>query len=192
MYPPALGPTQGRPLHESRNGVETIGPTRGRPLHGIGGDMPDVIDAAKLKGWLQRGAFDDLFDELLWDNPDGLRPTPVSLKHRGDEAAGRSWTLLPVRQKRGVAVFSCDLGETVLDRETRRRIGREMQKTAHEHLIVFHTSNYLEQVWLWPYREPGKPARPREIPFRTDQNAAQILGLLRNIQFDFANEGTLT
>jgi len=154
--------------------------------------MATSISDRRLKNLVQTGRFDELFEDLLWDNPDGLRSTSIPLPRKGDDAGIETWTLEPVVQKRGVAVFTCAAPGRFPDRETRRRIARELQRTAHEHLIVFHSADFRQQVWYWPYREPGKPARPREIEFNVDQNAAALKNLLSNIQFDFANEGTLT
>ncbi|MGI8482990.1 MAG: Eco57I restriction-modification methylase domain-containing protein [Thermomicrobiales bacterium] len=155
--------------------------------------MAQSINDQKLKLQVSAGNFDALFDELLWDNPVGLRPTPITIHGRNTDtdAAPGSWILQPVRQKRGVAIFTCESNGTLPDMATRRRIGRELQKTAHEHLIIFHTRDFADQVWFWTYREPGKPARPREIEFHTSENAAHLLSLLRAITFDFASEGTL-
>ena len=154
--------------------------------------MVQSIGDAKLKARVQAGHFEDLFlDELLWDNPDGLRSTRISLPNRDDDFQSTSWTLEPVCQKRGVAVFTCDGGDVLPDKATRVRIARQLEKTAHEHLIIFHTTGYHQQVWYWPNREPGKPARPREIGFNSGENAARLLNLLKEITFDFASEGTL-
>lgn len=153
--------------------------------------MAQSINDQKLKQQVSAGNFDELFEELLWDNPDGLRPTTITLQRRDADEAPDSWTLQPVRQKRGVAIFTCEADSTLPDMAMRRRIGRELQKTAHEYLIIFHTSDHTHQVWFWPYREPGKPERPREIEFRTSENAARLLSLLREITFDFASERTL-
>ncbi len=154
--------------------------------------MATSISDRRLKNLVQNGRFDELFEDLLWDNPDGLRSTSIPLPRKGDDAGIETWTLEPVVQKRGVAVFTCAAPGRFPDRETRRRIARDLQRTAHEHLIVFHSADFRQQVWYWPYREPGKPARPREIEFNVDQNAAALKNLLSSIQFDFANEGTLT
>lgn len=153
--------------------------------------MATSIGDQRLKTRVQNGQFDDLFAELLWDNPDGLRPTPISPRGRTDDPAATTWTLQPVCQKRGVAVFTRDVGNDFPDQEMRRRIARELQKTAHEHLIIFHTNDFSQQKWFWPYREPGKPTRPKEVGFTSCENASHLLNLLREITFDFASEGTL-
>jgi len=154
--------------------------------------MATSIGDQTLKNRVQKGQFADLFADLLWDNPDGLRLTPITLRGRQPNDEPPTWLLNPVVQKRGVAVFTCAATDRFPDRETRRRIARELQRTAHEHLIIFHSADFSQQVWYWPFREQGKPARPREIEFQATQNAAALKNLLSNIQFDFASEGTLT
>ena len=43
------------------------------------------------------------------------------------------------------------------DYATRRRIERQVTKTAHEHLIIYVDAAKTTQVWQWVTREPGNP-----------------------------------
>jgi len=48
------------------------------------------------------------------------------------------------------------------DHATRRKIEKQVTKSAYEHLIIFVDEAKTTQIWQWVARQPGQPARYRE------------------------------
>src|SRR5262245_10522005 len=84
---------------------------------------------------------------------------------------GSSFELSPVAEKRGFAVFRCspDRDGGIPDYSHRRKIERQVAKSAHEHLVIYVDNKTATQVWQWVRREPGQPTACREHIFRKGQ-----------------------
>ncbi|MFP4173813.1 MAG: hypothetical protein ACLFV4_12960, partial [Candidatus Hydrogenedentota bacterium] len=139
-----------------------------------------------LRGYLSRFAFAELFIEQGWDRC--ARTETVAVR---DE----TFTLTAVAEKRGVHVFVCEPGQEgrIPAADVRNSIERELAKRAYEHLLIFVDAEHSEQLWLYPRREPGKPARL--IPYRFDPRHAtneSLLQKLEAISFDLSEEEQLT
>lgn len=144
------------------------------------------------KQLISSGEFQDLLiDRIGWDNPEDARSRVITVPGRGAETEAR-FTLEPVAEKRGVTIFRLDCGDTIYSSNLQDRIGRQVQKSAHEHLVIYHTADFSQQRWVWPVRETGKPVKFPGRDFVEGQNANTILGFLKEITFELKDEHELT
>ena len=130
--------------------------------------MPIAIE--ELRPHLQAFDFSTLFVEGLgWNH---YQAEPVSVR-----VDGRDYTLKPVAEKAGFAVFegATDQDGAVPPYPVRRKIESQVAKRAFEHLIIFVDAARTQQVWQWVKREAGKPAACREHHFRTGQTGQPLL-----------------
>jgi hypothetical protein len=114
----------------------------------------------KGREWLASFELKKLFIEgLAWDH---FRVQPFEV-----EAEGHSYTVEPVAEKCGFAVFACRPcdGGAMPDYPTRRKVEQRVRRLYHEHFVVFTDGKQSEQKWLWVRREPGKPAVGREYDY---------------------------
>jgi hypothetical protein len=145
------------------------------------------LDAPAVRRHLKSFTFKPLFiEELGWDRFN-IQPVPI-------EAAGHTYTLLPVAQKRGAQIFQCqpDPDGRLPDYPTRQRIDRELTRFAREHLIIFTDAAHTTQVWQWVNREQGKPAAYREETYRVNQSGEQLIQHLQSIVFSLSEEEGLS
>lgn len=158
--------------------------------------MATQITHNELKTTLQQGDFAGLFiDRLGWDNPE--QGAPVEQAIRGGAAADNESSLerfifMPVAEKRSVRVFSCAVQDGMPTREQRRKLERELDKRAHEHLAIFHTDDFGHQIWQVPLRDPGKPIRIREFEFVSGQAANLLIDFVNRLHFSLRDEEHLT
>ena len=118
------------------------------------------VSIKELRPHLQAFDFPRLFVEGLgWNHYQAER-----LAVRVNE---REYTLKPVAEKAGFAVYECDAGidNDIPPYPVRRKIETEVAKRAFEHLIIFTDPGRRAQVWQWVRRETGKPAACREYAF---------------------------
>ncbi len=106
---------------------------------------------------------------------------------------GREYSLKPVAEKAGFAVFACaaDQDGAVPPYPVRRKIENQIAKSAFEHLVIFADEQRTTQVWQWVKREPGKPAACREQQFHAGQGGDPLLQRLAQIAFDLDEESGL-
>jgi hypothetical protein len=127
------------------------------------------IDKPAVRDRLNRFDFTGLFtQELGWDFP--AANVTVSV-------AGQNYSLLSVAQKRGVQILQCLPGADgrVPDHATRRKIDKQVTKSAYEHLLIFVDEAKTTQIWQWVARQPGQPTRYREHPYHPKQQAGDAL-----------------
>lgn len=125
---------------------------------------------------LREHSFRDLFiEELGWDHlGNTLRITLYE----------RSYELLPVAQKRGLAVFQCALDRRELrDRRVLRGIQRIVAKSAHENLVIYTDSEQSRQVWQWVRTiDDGRAWFHREHPFVSHRPPEEFLRRLSSLR----------
>jgi hypothetical protein len=82
-----------------------------------------------------------------------------------------------VAQKRGVQILQCLPGADcrVPDHATRRKIEKQVTKSAYEHLLIFVDGAKTTQIWQWVARQPGQPAQYREHPYHPQQQPGDAL-----------------
>jgi hypothetical protein len=144
------------------------------------------IDTAHAKKHLHDFNFPALFvEELGWDKHKAQLSIPVD---------SQTFKLRAVAEKRGLAAFICECGNgtRIPDYNVRRKIERQVAKSAHEHFIIFTDRAKTRQVWQWVKREPGKPAACREHHFDRSQSGEALIQKLQNVAFELDEEPNLT
>jgi len=142
-----------------------------------------TLNLQRCPDCLNAFAFKDLFiDELGWDR----HAAQVVI-----EIDGRSYSLRAVAEKRGVQVFECrvEAGQDFPDYSTRKKIEKQLTKTAYEHLIIFTDAARTVQIWQWAARAPGQPDAYREHPHHPKTRSGDLLlQKLRTIRFTIDEE----
>lgn len=134
---------------------------------------------------LERSALTELFvEELGWDRH-SARLTAQCDEH--------IYTLQGIAQKRGMAVFTCAApnGNAIPGRQLRNEIEAHVAHMVHEHLIIFTSPDYADQVWQWVRKQPGRPVARREHRYRIGQPGDSLLQKLQGIAFSLDEEADL-
>jgi hypothetical protein len=128
-----------------------------------------TLSTGVVRHYLKNGELEKLFiEELGWDRNSGAMEIPVD---------GHIYELRGFAEKRGVQIFECQPnGEgTVPDYQTRRKIEKQVTKSAYEHLIVFVDGDKQTQIWQWVARQPGTPAAFREHHYHPQHQSGDAL-----------------
>ena len=147
--------------------------------------MPVAIEG--LRPHLQAFDFQRLFVEGLgWDH---YQAQPVVV-----QANNREYSLKPVAEKTGFAVYQCapDQDGAVPSYPVRRKIESQVAKRAFEHLVIFIDDRRATQIWQWVKREAGKPAACREYAVHSSQGGDHVLQRLQGLAFPIEEEGSLS
>src|SRR5438876_989920 len=143
-----------------------------------------TIDEERARKLLHDFNFPGLFvEELGWDKHKAKLSIPID---------NRTFELSAVAEKRGMAAFICECDGALPDYNLRRKIERQVAKSAHEHFIVFTDAAKTRQIWQWVKREPGKPAAAREHHFDQSQTGEALIQKLKSVAFELAEEENLT
>ena len=147
--------------------------------------MPTRLDRTRVRKHLADFTLQALFiDELGWD-------------HGGEdlqaEAAGKTFPLQAIAQKRGMVVYQhrADSTDAFPDQPTRHKIERAVTKAVHEHLIVYATHDNDRQVWQWVKRQPGQPARARQHIHYQNHTGEALVQKLEQLAFTLDEEADL-
>ena len=146
--------------------------------------MPVSIE--ELRPHLQAFDFPRLFVEGLgWDH----YPTEPFVVRVND----RDYTINPIAEKAGFAVYQCDSGvdNNVPQYPVRRKIESEVAKRTFEHLIIFTDPGRKAQVWQWVRRESGKPAACREYTFTAGGSGDHLLQRIQPLFVSLDEEPSL-
>ncbi len=145
------------------------------------------VPTATLRPYLIAFDFPTLFTEGLgWDHHRSAHLVTI------DQT---DYTLTAVAEKRGHQIYRCTPDPAtgaIPSYALRRRIDRELAKTAREHLIIFTDVAETHQIWQWVKREPGKPAAPRETEHRRGQSGDALLQAIGGITFPLSEEEEIT
>jgi hypothetical protein len=144
------------------------------------------LDAGRARKLLAAFAFKPLFIEELGWNHFEARLEVV--------ADGQSFRLSGTAEKCGMVAFVCGAG---LDGQIpgypmRRKIERQVAKSAHEHLVIFVDAKQSAQIWQWVRREQGKPAACREHPYHCGQPGDSLIQKLTFLAIALEEEESLT
>lgn len=140
------------------------------------------MDTTRTRQCLKDFDLKTLFiEELGWDHHNATLEVPLD---------GQPHRLSGIAQKRGMVAFVSS-GD-IPDYPTRRKIERQVAKSAHEHLIIFTDPNKRTQTWQWVKREAGKPSACREHTYHRDQPGDALIQKLQTIAFGLDEEETLT
>ncbi|MEW6359300.1 MAG: SAM-dependent methyltransferase [Planctomycetota bacterium] len=144
------------------------------------------LDFARTRKLLAAFDFKTLFvEELGWNRHSALLRVSVD---------SQSFTLNAVAEKRGVVVFVCDPrgGSRIPDDQTRRKIERQVTKSAHEHLIIFVDADKSRQYWLWSRRETGRQPVLRGEWYRRGETGERLAQKIRHLAVALEEEENLT
>ncbi|MGE3152020.1 MAG: DNA methyltransferase [Nitrospiraceae bacterium] len=124
-------------------------------------------------------------EELGWDTHTASIEIPID---------GQPLTLTAVAQKRGMVAFHCPATgqHGIPDYPTRRKIDRQLTKSAQEHLIIYTDPSNSTQVWQWVKREVGKPTACREHTYHRNQPGDALILKLQGIAFSLEEEEQLS
>jgi len=145
-----------------------------------------ALDFPRARQYLKNFDLEGLFiDTLGWDRHSATMQVNI-----GDD----DFTLTAIAHKRGMVAFRCSSlpDGRIPDRNTRRRIDRQVAKSVHEHFIVFLDANNTHQIWQWVRKEIGKPAVWREHHYHINQSGDALLQKLQHVAFTLEDEETLT
>ncbi|NVM22144.1 MAG: SAM-dependent methyltransferase [Desulfobacterales bacterium] len=146
-----------------------------------------TLSVPRIRQYLQTFALEKLFiEELGWDRHS------VRLSVQVD---GQAHSLTAFAEKRGVQIFECQpyADGKIPDYATRRKIEKQVTKSAYEHLIIFADAERGMQIWQWVSRQPGQPARYREHHYHPGhQSGGSLIQKLESISFPLSQEEGLT
>lgn len=147
-----------------------------------------MLNERNTRQYLKESEFENLFiEELGWDRHTQTLPITV------DETV---YQLTAIAEKRGMIVFECPATGTdgrISDYATRRKIQKQVAKSAHEHFIIYTDAEKTKDVWQWVKREQGKPDACREHRYnRNEQSGESLIQKLKNIAFTVAEEEDIT
>jgi len=144
------------------------------------------LEVARTRKLLADFDFKQLFiEELGWNRHDARLQVPVD---------SQSFSLTAVAEKCGMAAFLCgpEAGGRIPEYSIRRKIERQVAKTAHEHLIVFVDGNQTAQIWQWVRREQSKPAACREHTYHKGQPGDSLIQKLQVLAVSLEEEENWT
>jgi len=128
-----------------------------------------ILNVPTVRERLKNFELEKLFvEELGWDRHTSTLDVAVD---------DQTWTLRAFAEKRGVQIFECqpDSAGEIPDYRARRKIEKEVTKSAYEHLIVFVDGDKTTQIWQWVARQPGQPAAYREHPYHPQSQSGEAL-----------------
>ena len=137
---------------------------------------------SRIREFLKAADFRALFiEELGWDRHQGGIDVTVD---------GQSHALRAVAQKRGFQVFECQAPspKAFPNSAVRRKIERQVTKSAYEHIIIFTDSDRAMQTWQWVKREPNRPLACREPTYHRDQPGDALIQKLQILSVELAEE----
>jgi hypothetical protein len=145
-----------------------------------------TLSVPRARHYLKNFEMKKLFiEELGWDHYTGTLDVQVD---------GKTYTLEGFAEKRGVQIFQCQPGSagTFPDYNTRRKIEKQVTKSAYEHLIIFADGDRTTQIWQWVARQPGQPAAYREHTYYpNDQSGDALIQKLDAITIPLDDEEAL-
>ena len=141
------------------------------------------ITTQDLRPYLQDFDFTGLFVEGLGWNYYQTNPLTV-------DVVGVDYTLRPVAEKGGFAVYVCDPGQdgAVPPYTVQRKLEVRVARRAFEHLIIFADADRTTQIWQWAKREPGRSPKPSRWQVQAGQGGEPLLQRLREVAFNLQDE----
>ncbi len=143
------------------------------------------IDTALLSRHLQEFDFRELFNLLGWGNPADSKP-------RQFQVDGETYTRRQIAQLSGVVIFEITTEDgRVPESPLRKKIQTEIDKIAHENLLIFLDAERTQSFWHWQKRERGKAETREHDYFRGQPTDLMMSKLVRmNVELkEFDDEG---
>ncbi|MBW2604773.1 MAG: Eco57I restriction-modification methylase domain-containing protein [Deltaproteobacteria bacterium] len=142
-----------------------------------------TLSVSRIQHYLKSFKLEKMFiEELGWDYHFGKFLIEVD---------GISYTLSALAEKRGVQIFTCssDADGQIPDYATRRKIEKQVTKSAYEHLIIFIDDAKTMQIWQWVSRQPGLRAAFREHHYLPAYHSGEsLIQKLTSITFSLGEE----
>jgi len=147
-----------------------------------------MLNRQETRQYLKEAEFENLFIEGLgWDRHTQTLPITVN---------ETEYHLTAIAEKRGMIVFECPTTRAdgrIPDYATRRKIQKQVAKSAHEHFIIYTDADKTTDIYQWVKREQGKPDACREHRYNRDAQAGEsLIQKLQAIAFTFEEEEQLT
>jgi hypothetical protein len=145
-----------------------------------------TLSKARVQHYLNSFKLQKLFVERGWDRYSGRLAVSVN---------SESYDLDAIAEKRGVQIFQCraENSDAFPDFATRRKIEKQVTKSAYEHLIIFIDAAETVQIWQWVSRQPGLSAACREHRYYPrHQSGEALIQKLDLITFSLSEEEGLT
>ena len=142
-----------------------------------------TVEIGQLRDYLKKYDFRSLFmDGLGWDH---FPSDPIVF-----EDGENRYTLNPIAEKSGFAVYVCQPGEDgdVPPHNLQRRIEITVAREAYEHLIIFVDAEQSLQIWQWVKREPGVASKTNRWEIRAGQSGDSLLQRIQGFAFDFSDQ----
>lgn len=130
-------------------------------------------------------AFRELFNEMGWNNDRFRHPVVVNEK---------TYLLTGIAQKSGFRILSCvpDSNNTIPDKETRKKIQRQVTKLFQEHIIIYYDASKTKQIWQTPIRRPNFPIKTSEITVIAGKDPELLYQRASGLFFTLDEEETIT
>jgi len=144
------------------------------------------LDFVRMRNLLAAFEFKSLFiEELGWNRHEARMEILVD---------GRAFALSAVAEKCGMVVFVCDPGggPRIPDDRTRRKIERQVTKSAYENLVIFLDAEKSRQYWLWSRRETGRQTVLRGEWYRRGETGERLAQKIRHLAVTLEEEENLT
>src|SRR5262245_9641210 len=145
-----------------------------------------TLNIPQTRQVLRNFDFKTLFIDLLgWDHYSA--PQEITL----DE---KRFSLRAIAEKHGVVAFLSDASVNggIPDYQMRKKIERAVEKSHHEHLIVFVDEKGGNQIWQWVKLELGKPVATREHTYYRSQPGDALIQKLQSLAFSIEEEEKIT
>ena len=143
------------------------------------------MNKKKFTSLLKEFNFDELFNELGWDNFNNKLPIAVN-----DDAI----ELNGIAEKRGFVILACPplSNGTIPSSNSRKQIEFKVAKNYYEHLIIFYDADKKQQIWQLTIKEENKPKQVREVSWFTHQDVEVLFQRLKNLLFTLDEEEKIT
>ena len=140
------------------------------------------LDITRTRKLLKAFDFATLFREELGWEPQRYDLTVM--------VEGQAFKLETIAHKRGFMALW--LKGQIPAYAMRRKIDAQVEKSYHEHLVIYSDAGMTTQVWQWVKREAGRPAASRETTFRVEGNGDGLIQKLEQVAVTLDEEERLT
>ncbi|NLD92189.1 MAG: hypothetical protein GX639_05920, partial [Fibrobacter sp.] len=143
------------------------------------------ISKEDFSKYVQNFQFRELFNDMGWNNDRTKQPIIVNEK---------TYLIDGIAEKSGFRIFTCVPadGESQPDRETRKKIERNVTKLFQEHLIIYYDSSKKSQIWQLAVRNAGLPTKVSETNYILTQDPELLYQRTSGLFFTLDEEEKIT
>lgn len=148
-----------------------------------------MYDKENIRQYLRENDIAQLFNDLGWEFENEEEYIDYEVKGIKKEII-----LNQIADKRGFAIylFDSEINGKIPDKAERDKIQSKVIPLKRENIIVYLERDNNNQIWQTTIKEKNEPIRRREIKFIQNQREEELLRILENLYFDFAEEDELT